>query len=397
MKILLVSTSSGSRGGGELWLKYLGIGLKNLGHEVGLWVSSDPNMDELAAQFSSIGEVIRSPYINTYKHRGRSLSTLFNFSTSKSLKTVWENWQPDILHINKQNLEDGLDILRAADGCSFPSVCMIHITQSAQTLKAAMPQLRDWVARFALQNYSGQLVTAPQTRADSLKEFLQRDRSVKVILNAAPSINQNLIPQWRTQKRIELNINDDEILFVSVGRMVAQKNPMYFLKVASEIKHKLPSAQFLWIGDGNLSNEWDKYVQENSLDIFIKRLPWQHEVIPWLAASDIYLHLAEFEGMPFSVLEALSVGLPCILSPKLLDDIPPFQAEGIICFDDTYEWINKIKSQDNRNQLSKLATHLFNNSFSLQRLAKEYIEVYQQVLQTKYRLINKKLNHLSNS
>jgi len=38
MKILLVSSGSGSRGGGELFLKYLGEGLTERRHEVVMWI-----------------------------------------------------------------------------------------------------------------------------------------------------------------------------------------------------------------------------------------------------------------------------------------------------------------------------------------------------------------------
>ena len=71
MKILLVSTSSGSRGGGELSLLYLGRALKERGHEVMLFASLHDRMDELRFAFSPIGTVITGPYQNTYDRRGR--------------------------------------------------------------------------------------------------------------------------------------------------------------------------------------------------------------------------------------------------------------------------------------------------------------------------------------
>ena len=60
MKILLASSSSGSRGGGELYLVYLGRALAHRGHAVTLWASTNPRMDELANTFSGFGQVLRS-------------------------------------------------------------------------------------------------------------------------------------------------------------------------------------------------------------------------------------------------------------------------------------------------------------------------------------------------
>ena len=63
MKVLLASSSSGSRGGGELYLVYLGRALAHRGHAVTLWASTNPRMDELANTFSGFGQVLRSGYI----------------------------------------------------------------------------------------------------------------------------------------------------------------------------------------------------------------------------------------------------------------------------------------------------------------------------------------------
>ena len=54
MRILLVSSGSGSRGGGEIFLDYLGKGLTDRGHEVLMWIPNHPRMDELAEQMRSI-------------------------------------------------------------------------------------------------------------------------------------------------------------------------------------------------------------------------------------------------------------------------------------------------------------------------------------------------------
>ena len=43
---------------------------------------------------------------------------------------------PDIIHINKQNLEDGLDLLLAARRSNLPRVATIHITHGMASLRA---------------------------------------------------------------------------------------------------------------------------------------------------------------------------------------------------------------------------------------------------------------------
>ena len=127
MKVMLVSSSSGSRGGGELYLLYLGRALAKRAHEVTLWASSHPRMDELANSFSGIGGVIRANYRNTYDRPGRSLASYLDSRLSARLAREWQNACTSLIHLNKQNLEDGLDLLNAVSRSRVPNLCTIHI------------------------------------------------------------------------------------------------------------------------------------------------------------------------------------------------------------------------------------------------------------------------------
>ncbi len=113
MRVLLVSSGSGSRGGGEIFLDYLGEGLSEHGHEVLMWIPKHARMDELATKCARFARIFRADYRNTYDYPARSLSTCFNSGVSRRVAREWNLLRPDIIHINKQNLEDGLDLLPA--------------------------------------------------------------------------------------------------------------------------------------------------------------------------------------------------------------------------------------------------------------------------------------------
>src|SRR5439155_789021 len=106
MRVLLASSSSGSRGGGEIFLKYLGQGLVQRGHEVIFWCADHPRMDELDSALAKIGNVVRAPYRNFYDHRTRIIATSLNSQTSRRIAAQWAALNPDAVHLNKQNLED---------------------------------------------------------------------------------------------------------------------------------------------------------------------------------------------------------------------------------------------------------------------------------------------------
>ena len=189
MKVLLVSTSSGSRGGGEHYLLYLGAALAERGHEPVLWAARHPRMDELTARFATTGHVIRADYTNTYDRRARSLASWLDRATARRVSAEWRSLAPDFVHINKQNLEDGLDLLAAARLAGLPCLSMVHITQSARYLRATLAGVRDWVARRALRDFPGCFVTTPENRQRELADFLEAPERVRMIANGVPRFN----------------------------------------------------------------------------------------------------------------------------------------------------------------------------------------------------------------
>ena len=375
MKILLVSSSSGSRGGGEIYLLYLARSLVRRGHEVTLWASSHPRMDELAALFTEVGAVVRSEYTNTYDHRTRSLASFLNFTGAARIASEWAELQPNIIHINKQNLEDGLDLLRAATLSKQPSICTIHLSQTAAYLKASLAWLRDWIARRALKAYKGPLVCVLDERANDLRNFLGRNERIHAIANGVELYDLAKKPAARIAKRAELGVALDELLIAAVGRLVPQKRPFVFLDLAERIHERLPHTRFVWVGDGALSEEWDARAAQLG---YVRRVGWQRSVSEFLFAADVFLHTAEFEGLPLAILEALSAGLPCAITPNLLAEMPFLDATNSISIGEDGAWAGVLSEPARLDTLGKNARQLAENSFSFGTMAARYEALYEE-------------------
>jgi glycosyltransferase involved in cell wall biosynthesis len=380
MKILLASSSSGSRGGGELYLLYLGRALKEAGHEVILWASDHERMNELCELFAPVGRVIREPYVNTYDFRLRSLRSYWNASAARRIAATWRGLAPDVVHVNKQNLEDGLDLLEAATLSKIPSLATIHLSQNARYLKASFAPLRDWVSRRALLKYRGPLVTVLEQRRTDLEDFLGKGESARLrtVPNGVPLYDLTNRDESHDAKRAELGVAHDSLLFLGVGRMVPQKRPRLFLETALRIAERLPHARFYWIGDGLLAEQWDLWVAERHLQGVIERVPWQRDVLPWLFAADAFLHTAEFEGLPLAVLEALSASLPVCLTPNLLSEMPFLTPEvAIPVGEGSPEWADILADPDLLRVKGIAARKLAEEQFSYGMMAKRYVDLYE--------------------
>jgi glycosyltransferase involved in cell wall biosynthesis len=380
MKILLASSSSGSHGDGELWLLHLGRALVQRGHKVVLWASQHPRMDELANSFSGVGEVLRSPYQNTYDHRGRSISSYLNLPAVRHLAAEWQRAKPDLVHLNKQNLEDGLDLLQAARRSGLPNLCTVHITRTAQHLKARLAPARDFIARRGLRNYPGLLVTVDEKQRRSLADFLRDARRVRVIPNGVPMFDLARRDAARALKRPDMGARDGDLLFVTVGSMDTRGRPLFFLERAVEILRAVPQARFLWVGDGVLREAWDDWIAAHQPIERIHRVPWRNDVPLLLLAADAFLHIAHSEGLPLALLEAMSAALPCVITDHLREDIPAFDPGNSITIDAQGRWLEALRDRERLRTLGAGARRVAEEKFAVGKMAESYVDLYQETL-----------------
>ncbi|MDH4168463.1 MAG: glycosyltransferase [Acidimicrobiia bacterium] len=115
-----------------------------------------------------------------------------------------------------------------------------------------------------------------------------------------------------------------EPVIVGSGRLGSQKGSDFFVEVVREsAKHpSLRGVRWRWVGGG------DEALARELTEAGVSVTGWidRSDVLDRLAASDVYLHTAAWEGFPLTVLEAAAMGLPVIAR-----EIAPLrQAEGLL-------------------------------------------------------------------
>lgn len=95
---------------------------------------------------------------------------------------------------------------------------------------------------------------------------------------------------------------------VSSGRLGLQKDPAAFLQVVENARSLLPGLRATWIGDG------DPGLRESLVRSGVTVTGWipKDDVAAALAAADVYLHTAAWEGFPLAVLEAAAAEVPIV-------------------------------------------------------------------------------------
>ncbi len=97
-----------------------------------------------------------------------------------------------------------------------------------------------------------------------------------------------------------------------VGRLVPQKNPLLALDSFYLISSKYPLTKLVYYGSGELKNAILKKAENLNLSrrvLIVDNVP---NIEDYISSARLFLMTSDFEGMPNALMEAMTVGLPCV-------------------------------------------------------------------------------------
>ncbi len=113
-----------------------------------------------------------------------------------------------------------------------------------------------------------------------------------------------------------LHIQDDDYVFVFVGRLVSDKGVNELVKAFNKLNGEYNKIKLLLVGD--YENELDPLLPETMKIIDTNKnivsTGWVDDVCPYFRISNILTFPSYREGFPNVVMQAGSMGLPCIVS-----------------------------------------------------------------------------------
>lgn len=120
----------------------------------------------------------------------------------------------------------------------------------------------------------------------------------------------------RQAVRGELGIDENRIVAINVASFYAVKAQDILVKAASRLKSAGLPVTTLLLGDGAERAHVEKLARELGLtEQDVRFLGFRNDVPDLLAASDLFVLPSRAEGLPMSILEAMSHRLPVVCTP----------------------------------------------------------------------------------
>src|SRR5690554_3439287 len=193
----------------------------------------------------------------------------------------------------------------------------------------------------------------------------------------------------------ELNIQENDFLFVFVGRLVSDKGINELVQAFKELKSKETNAKLLLVG--SLETALDplnpETLQEIETNDAIISVGYQNDVRPYFSISDALVFPSYREGFPNVVLQAGAMGLPSIVSDiNGCNEIIKEKENGLIVppknTDALKQAMQQIEQDETlRTKLQSNAREMIVDRFEQTVLWEALLEEYQRLLKEYQRLV----------
>lgn len=306
-----------------------------------------------------------------------------NIGLILELKREIQKERPDVIHISGMQ-SAGFHCMVAAvlAGCKKRIITTHGFSGDALDISN--------IKKFIFNKVIEPITLILATHVQGISEYTFRKEMVKKYARNKKCFIYNLPPSkielnQRGNIRKTLGIRNDEIVFITVSRIVFDKG----YKELAEAIHRLRyinHIRFLIVGNGAYEELFRNQVIDEINDEKVIMLGKRNDVMSILSESDVFVLPTLHENLGNVFLEAAAVHIPSIGTniggvPEVIEDgvtgilVPPFNSR--ILSEAILKLYNKPKL---RKEMGEKAYERLNTYFNSSKIAKQFDQLYSSVL-----------------
>ncbi|WP_353622499.1 MULTISPECIES: glycosyltransferase [Citrobacter] len=290
-------------------------------------------------------------------------------------RTILKEFKPDIVHSHMFHANIFSRFLRLI--YPFPVlISTAHNTNEGGRLRMFLYRITDFLATIST-NVSHEAVQS------FINKGAVKEGRMLAFYNGIDTNTFKFSQESRNNKRKELNLKEDDVLLLAVGRLTEAKNYKNMLNaLRSVIAQKV--VHLAIIGTGPDGQELHSYAEKIGVSKYVHWLGIRFDVKEWMSAMDLYIMSSSWEGMPLVICEAMSceglvVATDCGGVKEIIGD-----AGYIVPTNNPDALSNTILSALElttlkRRYLVSAARERIEKKYSLDNIANKWLEFYETV------------------
>lgn len=295
------------------------------------------------------------------KYLRRNLSIKYDLLSLFELSRIYFKYKPDIIHLHssKAGLLGRLVI---------PSCRIVYTVHGFDSIRLAHRKFLP--LEKIMQSFCNSIVGVSRYDCNNLtREGIQHN--VKCVYNGIKIAidNDNIL---NLKDFFDGLSNRYDKIILSIARVSPPKRHDIFI----DISKSLPNYAFVWIGNQSEIQELP------SNCFFLGNIPNAGALCSY---ADMFILASDFEGMPMSILEAMSFGKPVVaskvggVSEIVIDNYNGFTVENKVSyFADKIDYI--LSNNDVYDEFCMNSLSFFNENFTAEKMVNEYLKIYKSII-----------------
>lgn len=186
----------------------------------------------------------------------------------------------------------------------------LYFLDSNQTLKRAfylgLEHIAGWITNKVIA------VSVSEMQELSIHKVVPESK-IAIIPNAI-SIEQMSIRNSALEVKKALDIPDSSFVVGTVSRHIPQKDPLALIQIFAGIHQLLPEVFFIWCGEGDMRSEVEHLAEKLGVIDNVRFLGYRTDVIDIMNTFDVFVLCSVFEGLPYTLLEAMALGKAVVVT-----------------------------------------------------------------------------------
>ena len=306
----------------------------------------------------------------------RPISLFKDIGGLRELKRLIKSVKPDLIstHSSKAGILGRL----AAKACGVPVIFTAHGWAFTEGVPPTKRLIYIGAERLAAKWADKIICVSENDRKLALGCGVSTEEQLITIHNGMPLISGT----FNNNKGEE----DKTVEFIMVARFSEPKDHQLLLHAVQQINSQ-NDYTFSLVGDGELLEKTGSLCFQLNIDEKVRFLGSRQDVPELLAGADVFVLTSNWEGLPRSIIEAMRAGLPVIASD--VGGVNELVEEGVTGYLVPRGDVETLRARletliDNpelRQQMGMAGYERFIEKFTFDRMLKETVKVYEEVLQ----------------
>ena len=208
--------------------------------------------------------------------------------------------------------------LRIAKRHGLYTIAHSHSINGSLTGKELLYRMLSYRTRFTADYF---FACSRQAGIDRYgKGILRQKERFKVFPNAINTAAFSFDGAARRRVREQLDIKEGTLLLGHVGRFQKVKNHRFIVQVFYSLLQAGVPVKLLLVGDGPLREEIRKQAENLGIADRVLFTGVRPDVSDLMQAMDVMLFPSLYEGLPVTLVEAQTAGLPVVMSERVPED-----------------------------------------------------------------------------